>query len=95
MILTIRVNANTMPASNSDLIGHLADGNLHVNGQHDLAPDHRTVRGDRRPSSTRGLAARGGSYSAEHGIGLEKKCHAGALDPFATEPAPDAQASSA
>jgi FAD/FMN-containing dehydrogenase len=53
------------------LIGHLADGNLHVTVN---ASWPITERYDEIAAVvTQGLTALGGSYSAEHGIGVEKK----------------------
>jgi len=53
------------------LIGHLADGNLHVtvNAGTPITPRYEEIA----PLVTEGLARVGGSFSAEHGIGLEKK----------------------
>jgi FAD/FMN-containing dehydrogenase len=53
------------------LIGHLADGNLHVtvNAPHPISARYNEIA----VIVTDGLQALGGSYSAEHGIGLEKK----------------------
>lgn len=53
------------------VIGHLADGNLHVtvNAAAPLVGRYEEVAA----LVTAGLAAVGGSFSAEHGIGLEKK----------------------
>ena len=53
------------------VIGHLADGNLHVtvNAAAPLSARYEEIA----PLVTEGLAAVGGSFSAEHGIGLEKK----------------------
>ena len=53
------------------LIGHLADGNLHVtvNAPHPISARYNEIA----VIVTDGLKALGGSYSAEHGIGLEKK----------------------
>ena len=53
------------------LIGHLADGNLHVTVN---ATRPITERYDEIAAVvTQGLTALGGSFSAEHGIGVEKK----------------------
>ncbi len=59
------------PALGLVLIGHLADGNLHVtvNAATHITPRYEEIA----PLVTDGLAAVGGSFSAEHGIGLEKK----------------------
>jgi FAD/FMN-containing dehydrogenase len=57
------------------IYGHLADGNLHVNV---WAP--QLTRGDRETVAGivyRPLQFSGGSISAEHGIGLEKKAYLG------------------
>ena len=59
------------PALGLALIGHLADGNLHVTVN---APVPITSRYEEiAPLVTEGLERVGGSFSAEHGIGLEKK----------------------
>jgi FAD/FMN-containing dehydrogenase len=59
------------PALDLVVIGHLADGNLHVtvNAATPITPRYEEIA----PLVTDGLAAVGGSFSAEHGIGLEKK----------------------
>jgi FAD/FMN-containing dehydrogenase len=53
------------------VIGHLGDGNLHVtvNAARPIPERYEEIA----PLVTDGLAALGGSFSAEHGIGLEKK----------------------
>jgi FAD/FMN-containing dehydrogenase len=52
------------------LFGHVADGNIHVN----VTGIDDEVRGDRVDEVVLGLAAeRGGSISAEHGIGAAKR----------------------
>jgi FAD/FMN-containing dehydrogenase len=53
------------------VIGHLADGNLHVtvNAARPITERYEEIA----PLITDGLPALGGSFSAEHGIGLEKK----------------------
>ena len=53
------------------VIGHLADGNVHVtvNAPRPITARYEEVAG----LVTDGLGALGGSYSAEHGIGLEKR----------------------
>ena len=53
------------------LLGHLADGNLHltVNADHPITERYEEIAG----IVTAGLTELGGSYSAEHGIGHEKK----------------------
>ena len=59
------------PSLDLVVIGHLADGNLHVtvNAAQPITPRYEEIA----PLVTDGLAAVGGSFSAEHGIGLEKK----------------------
>jgi FAD/FMN-containing dehydrogenase len=53
--------------------GHLGDGNLHVNF---WAPGLRAEDADRAAAIVYSpLQAVGGSISAEHGIGLEKREH--------------------
>ncbi|MDE2385215.1 MAG: FAD-binding oxidoreductase [Alphaproteobacteria bacterium] len=53
------------------VIGHLGDGNLHITvaGHEDLSAAKAQVEG----LVYEGLKAMGGSFSAEHGIGLEKR----------------------
>jgi len=53
------------------VIGHLGDGNLHVtvNAARPITERYEEIA----PLVTDGLAAVGGSFSAEHGIGLEKR----------------------
>jgi FAD/FMN-containing dehydrogenase len=53
------------------VIGHLADGNVHltVNSARPITERYEEIA----PLLTDELAALGGSFSAEHGIGLEKK----------------------
>jgi FAD/FMN-containing dehydrogenase len=53
------------------VIGHLADGNVHltVNATRPISERYEEIA----PLLTDPLAALGGSFSAEHGIGLEKK----------------------
>jgi len=54
------------------VFGHMADGNLHlVIAAGDDAPTRATIEG----IVYRPLAAIGGSVSAEHGIGLEKRSY--------------------
>lgn len=61
-------------------VGHLADGNVHVtvNAPHPITARYEEIAA----LVTHGLRALGGSFSAEHGIGIEKKAtlarHAGA-----------------
>ena len=59
------------PALELVLIGHLGDGNLHltVNAERPIRERYEEIA----PLLTDELAALGGSFSAEHGIGLEKK----------------------
>jgi FAD/FMN-containing dehydrogenase len=59
------------PALDLYVIGHLADGNVHltVNAARPITERYEEIA----PLVTEGLAALGGSFSAEHGIGLEKK----------------------
>jgi FAD/FMN-containing dehydrogenase len=59
------------PSLSIYLLGHLADGNLHVtvNAEHPIAERYEEIAG----IVTAGLTEVGGSYSAEHGIGHEKK----------------------
>jgi FAD/FMN-containing dehydrogenase len=56
------------PAARCWLFGHALDGNLHVNVT-GLAPDDERVD----DAVLRLVAARGGSISAEHGIGRAKR----------------------
>lgn len=53
------------------VIGHLGDGNLHVtvNADNPVAERYDEIA----PLIYEGLSERGGSFSAEHGIGLEKR----------------------
>jgi len=59
------------PALELYLVGHLADGNVHltVNGARPISERYEEIA----PLLTDPLTALGGSFSAEHGIGLEKK----------------------
>ena len=59
------------PALGLVVIGHLADGNVHltVNAAQPISERYEEIA----PLVTDALAALGGSFSAEHGIGLEKK----------------------
>jgi FAD/FMN-containing dehydrogenase len=59
------------PALDLVVIGHLADGNLHVtvNAATPISARYEEIA----PLVTDVLPALGGSFSAEHGIGLEKK----------------------
>ena len=60
--------AAVFPGSTTILWGHLGDGNLHVNV---IGPDAEDDRVDE--AVLRLVAARGGSISAEHGIGIAKR----------------------
>jgi FAD/FMN-containing dehydrogenase len=53
------------------IVGHLADGNLHVTVNADVAVTDRYE--EVATLVYEGLKERGGSFSAEHGIGLEKR----------------------
>jgi FAD/FMN-containing dehydrogenase len=53
------------------VIGHLGDGNLHVTVAGDAPIAHRYE--EIAPLVYAGIKALGGSFSAEHGIGLEKR----------------------
>ena len=59
------------PALAVYVCGHLGDGNVHltVNADHPIGERYEEIA----VLVTEGLAALAGSYSAEHGIGLEKK----------------------
>lgn len=59
------------PALRLYMIGHLGDGNLHVTVNADRPILERY--GEVSALVYQGLAEAGGSFSAEHGIGLEKK----------------------
>jgi FAD/FMN-containing dehydrogenase len=74
--LNARLRAHD-PALGIVLVGHLADGNLHVtvNAEQPISTRYSEVA----PLVYAGLAACGGSYSAEHGIGLEKRADLAAL----------------
>jgi FAD/FMN-containing dehydrogenase len=68
--LRLRLRAHD-PSLAVFIVGHLADGNLHVTVN---APWPLTARYDEiAPLVYAGLKERGGSFSAEHGIGLEKR----------------------
>jgi FAD/FMN-containing dehydrogenase len=61
------------PDNTTFVFGHMGDGNLHLNvhvGSGEPEARHRVEE-----IVYRGLAARQGSVSAEHGIGLEKRDH--------------------
>lgn len=62
------VVAAVAPAARTWLFGHLGDGNIHVNVT-GVAPDDEAVD----DAVLRLVAARGGSISAEHGIGTAKR----------------------
>jgi FAD/FMN-containing dehydrogenase len=62
--------AGMRPDARTWLFGHAGDGNLHVNVT-GLAPDDDEVD----EAVLRAVAARGGSISAEHGIGRAKAGH--------------------
>lgn len=77
--LTERINAHD-PTLSIYLVGHLADGNIHVTVNASAAITSRYE--EIAPLVTVDLKALGGSFSAEHGIGLEKKATlARELDP--------------
>jgi FAD/FMN-containing dehydrogenase len=59
------------PALELVVIGHLADGNLHltVNAERPITERYEEVA----PLLTDALPALGGSFAAEHGVGLEKQ----------------------
>ena len=63
------------PESRCDVIGHIGDGNLHFfvtpgcEGEHQHAQSDEDVYAPLKPI--------GGSVSAEHGIGTEKRPHLG------------------
>lgn len=61
------------PAMKVFLFGHLGDGNMHltVTTGREMPELHETVDA----AVFAGLAECGGSFSAEHGIGLEKRAH--------------------
>ncbi len=60
------------PALRPFVFGHLADGNLHIlmNRPGPLAPAEQEAINE---AVYRGLAARGGSFSAEHGVGSKRR----------------------
>ncbi|HKY89568.1 MAG TPA: FAD-linked oxidase C-terminal domain-containing protein, partial [Nevskiaceae bacterium] len=64
------------PGSRCDVIGHIGDGNLHffVHPGH-VTGDHLHEQSDEDVYAP--LGAIGGSVSAEHGIGREKRTHLG------------------
>ena len=59
------------PALDVFVVGHLADGNLHVTVNSDVPLTTRYE--EIAPLIYEGLKESGGSFSAEHGIGLEKR----------------------
>ncbi len=63
--------ADTVPEAQAFVIGHLGDGNIHVTiaAPRPLQEMRKAVTG----IVYEGLKAMGGSFSAEHGIGLEKR----------------------
>jgi len=68
----LRDDLNNQWADNTCMIfGHLGDGNLHVIvGVGDESAEARKAVSE---TVYRGLTSRGGSISAEHGIGLQKR----------------------
>jgi FAD/FMN-containing dehydrogenase len=64
--------AAVAPGARTWLFGHVADGNVHVNVT-GVAPDDDRVDG----AVLEAVAARGGSISAEHGIGTAKRAWLG------------------
>lgn len=61
------------PSATLTVFGHLGDGNLHlIAGGADFSPRHELEEAVYAP-----LKARGGSISAEHGIGLQKRAYLG------------------
>ena len=61
------------PSATLTVFGHLGDGNLHlIAGGADFRPRHELEEAVYAP-----LKARGGSISAEHGIGLQKRAYLG------------------
>jgi FAD/FMN-containing dehydrogenase len=67
-------------APNAELLafGHVGDGNLHYNVQlsDDLAGDARGKAGEQVSAAIHDLVAKlGGSFSAEHGVGVTKRSH--------------------
>ncbi len=61
------------PASRCDVIGHIGDGNLHFFVHPGCAGEHQHEQSDADVYAP--LQAIGGSISAEHGIGTEKRRH--------------------
>ena len=54
------------------VLGHLADGNLHYSiAREDPIPEELKAKSE--PAVMDGLKDIGGSFSAEHGIGIEKR----------------------
>ena len=54
------------------VLGHLADGNLHYSIAH-VEPILSELKARIKPAVMDGLKDIGGSFSAEHGIGTEKR----------------------
>ncbi|MBV1878385.1 MAG: FAD-binding oxidoreductase [Pseudomonadales bacterium] len=79
----LQLSLNTQWATNSCMVfGHLGDGNLHLNigvGDNSTATREAVVK-----TVYSGLTSRGGSISAEHGVGIQKKKYL-ALTKSATE----------
>ena len=72
-VARIEAGLKTLDASYAPYVfGHLADGNLHIsiNADGPLPPERHKAIED---VLYEGLAAAGGSFSAEHGVGLEKR----------------------
>ncbi|MFP4634310.1 MAG: FAD-binding oxidoreductase [Nitriliruptoraceae bacterium] len=67
-----RVVAEVDPTARTVLFGHVGDGNLHVNV---VGPDSDDDRTDAAVFSL--VAELGGSISAEHGIGVQKRAYLG------------------
>ena len=65
--------AASIPSCEVFLFGHLGDGNMHltVTSGRQMPELHEAVD----DAVYAGLAQAGGSFSAEHGIGLEKRAH--------------------
>ncbi len=62
--------ARELPGQRCIIFGHLGDGNLHLMV---VGPPGTATRGQVEKVVYRPLAARAGSVSAEHGIGIEKR----------------------
>jgi FAD/FMN-containing dehydrogenase len=63
------------PHSRCDVIGHIGDGNLHLFVNPGCAGEHQHAQSDEDVYAP--LQPIGGSISAEHGIGTEKRHHLG------------------